>query len=113
MGGHFHNVKKFMGEGRALLNSSVELGSRFDNSVSFPKMPPPPPQPQPSTSHVQVINDQPLNACEVLPGWTQVIERQKGQHWVYGVVNAKNKSSCPANISHLWGLKCWRTVKEK
>ena len=42
LGGHFHNVKKFMGEGRALLNSSVELGSRFDNSVSFPKMPPPP-----------------------------------------------------------------------
>ena len=58
MGGHFHNVKKFMGEGRALLNSSVELGSRFDNSVSFPKMPPPPPQPQPSTSHVQVTLDE-------------------------------------------------------
>ena len=31
-------------------------------------------------SQVQVINDQPLNACEVLPGCTQAIERQKRQH---------------------------------
>ena len=66
MVGHFHKMKKFMEEGRTFLKSSVELGSRFENSVSFPKMPPP-------TSHVQVINDQPLNACEVLPGCTQAM----------------------------------------
>ena len=84
MAGHFHNTKKFMGEGRTFLKSSVELGRWFENSVSFPKMPPPPP-----TSHAQVINDQALNACEVLPGCTQAIERQKRQHWVYGVEKLK------------------------